>query len=163
MAVDERRRRGLFQAAAQTFGQEHAETMFELFPPSSSELALRSDVVALRADVDGLRADVDGLRADVDGLRAEVDGLRTDVEGLRGRVDALSTIMGERFAAMDQRFDDQHQFLEARLGGLRDELVAAFRGELVTTVAGQTRAVIVAVATATFGIGGLAVTLAQVL
>jgi hypothetical protein len=64
---------------------------------------------------------------------------------------------------INQRFDDQREFLDARLAGVRDELLAAFRGELVVAVAGQTRAVIVAVAVATFGIGGLAVTIAQIL
>ena len=53
--------------------------------------------------------------------------------------------------------------LDDRMAALRDELLAAFRGELVTAVAGQTRHVITATATAVFGIGGLAVTLAQVL
>ena len=53
--------------------------------------------------------------------------------------------------------------LEQRVEVLRAELLAAFRAELVSAVAGQTRAVIVATATATFGIGGLAVTLAQLL
>jgi hypothetical protein len=39
----------------------------------------------------------------------------------------------------------------------------AFRGELVAAVSGQTRASIGATAAATFGAGGLAVTLAQLL
>jgi hypothetical protein len=57
-------------------------------------------------------------------------------------------------------FEDR---VETRIDGLRDELVAVFRHELVTAVSGQTRAVVVSSATAVFGIGGLAVTLAQLL
>ena len=142
MPVEERRRSGLFEAAAQALGQEHAETMFELFPPPSTELATRADLERLGAVTDGRFATIDQR-----------------FDAIDQRFDAID----QRFDAIDQRFDDERRFLEARLDGLRDELLAAFRGELVTAVAGQTRAVIVAVAVAVFGIGGLAVTLAQVL
>jgi hypothetical protein len=84
---------------------------------------------------------------------------RRDLQGAEERV-------GVRFAEVDRRFDGMEQRFEEidlKLDMLRNELLAAFRGELVTAVSGQTRAVIVATATATFGIGGLAVTLAQLL
>lgn len=80
---------------------------------------------------------------------------------------ALAQRMDDRFIALEQRMDDRFtasdQRMDDRMTGLRDELLAAFRGELVSAVSGQTRHVIVATATATFGIGGLAVTLAQLL
>ena len=72
------------------------------------------------------------------------------------QVAALEARMDDRFTALEHRIDD-------RIDGLRNELLAAFRGELVAAVAGQTRHIIIATATAVFGIGGLAVTLAQVL
>lgn len=72
------------------------------------------------------------------------------------QVQALERGIDGRFDLLEQRMDD-------RIDGLRDELVAVFRGQLVTAVSGQTRHIIVAVATAVLGIGGLAVTLAQVL
>ena len=121
MAIEERRRSALFAAIARLLGQEHAETMFELFPPPSTELATRADT------------------------------------------ERLTAVTGQRFDAIEQRLDDERRFLEARLDGVRDELLAAFRAELVTAVASQTRAVIVAVAVAVFGLGGLAVTVAQLL
>jgi hypothetical protein len=135
MPVDERRRSQLFEAVARALGPEHADTMFELLPSPSTDLATRADIEALRAEMNQRLADHDA------------------------RFDRLD----QRFEAIGQRFDDQRDFLEARLDGLRDELLAAFRGELVSAVSGQTRAVIVAVAVAVFGIGGLAVTIAQVL
>lgn len=64
---------------------------------------------------------------------------------------------------LDRRFDHLEERIDDRIDALRGELLAAFRGELLTAVSGQTRALIVATATATFGIGGLAVTLAQLL
>lgn len=141
MAVDERRRSGLYTRLAETLGTEGADTMFELLPPDRDELATRTDLLLLRSEVDGFRGEVDVFRAEVD-----------------GRFDQV----GRRFDQVDQRFDQLEQRLDDRFDGLRHELLAAFRGELVAAVSGQTRAVIVATATATFGIGGLAVTLAQV-
>lgn len=50
---------------------------------------------------------------------------------------------------------------------LREELLSAFRGELVSAIAGQTRGIVVAIMAAiiaaVIGIGGLAVTLSQLL
>jgi hypothetical protein len=69
---------------------------------------------------------------------------------------------GTKHATRDD-IDHLEQRVESLVESLRGELLAAFRAELVSAVAGQTRAVIVATATATFGIGGLAVALAQLL
>ncbi len=121
MAVDERRRSQLFQAAAGALGEEPAMTMFELLPPDGAELGTRQD-----------------LRETEHRLESRIDQLDTQ---LTGRIDQL----------------------EVRMDALREELLAAFRGELVSAVSGQTRAVIVATATAVFGLGGLAVSLAQLL
>jgi hypothetical protein len=81
----------------------------------------------------------------------------------RSDIDRRFDTVDARFEAIDQRFDHLEQRIDDRIDALRGELLAAFRAELVSAVAGQTRAVIVATATATFGIGGLAVTLAQLL
>ncbi|WP_157042075.1 hypothetical protein [Nitriliruptor alkaliphilus] len=142
MAVDERRRSGLYARLAETLGTEGADTMFELLPPDRDELATRTDLLVLRSEIDVFRTEVDGRFDQVDGRFAQVDG---------------------RFDQVDGRFDQLEQRLDDRFDGVRHELLAAFRGELVAAVSGQTRAIIVATAAATFGIGGLAVTLAQLL
>ncbi len=131
MAIDERVRSELFRAAAAAFGEEPAVTMFALLPPPDTELATRADI----------------------------DELARRLDMVDGRLAALE----QRFGGFEQRFGGlvERSYLDARLDGLRDEMIAAFRGELVTAVAGQSRAVIVATATAVFGIGGLAVALAQ--
>ena len=150
MVVDERRRNALYNVIADALGEEFAVTMFELFPPPSTDLAtqqgvdLRFDLVDQRFEAIDRRFDAVNLR--IDDLRAAVVWQH---EELRHELNA--------------RFEEQRRELDARFDGLRDEMLAAFRGELVTAVSGQTRAVIVATATATFGIGGLAVTLAQLL
>ncbi|CAN5209243.1 hypothetical protein BH23ACT9_BH23ACT9_37130 [soil metagenome] len=91
----------------------------------------------------------------------------TQLAAVEQRMDDRFTAVDQRFTAVEQRMDDRftavEQRIDDRMNGLREELLAAFRGELVSAVSGQTRHVIVATATATFGIGGLAVTLAQLL
>ena len=135
LAIDERRRSELYDGLAAAIGPEAAVTMFELLPPQGTELA---------------------TRADIDRIERRIDGLEHRISGVDGRIDGLEQGLNQRIDGLEQRMDDQ-------LDVLRNELLAAFRGELVTAVSGQTRAVIVATATATFGIGGLAVTLAQLL
>jgi hypothetical protein len=51
--------------------------------------------------------------------------------------------------------------LEGRIDAAKNEVLAAFRGELVGAVAGQTKALVAAIATTTVGIGGLAVVFSQ--
>jgi hypothetical protein len=139
MAVDERRRVELFEALATAIGREATVTLFEVLPPSGEEPATARQLAALEGRV--------AARFDrVDDRFARVDD----------RFAALEQRMDDRFAALEQRMDD-------RFEQQRHELLAAFRGELVTAVSGQTRAVIVATATAVFGLGGLAVTLSQLL
>ncbi len=78
-------------------------------------------------------------------------------------VERLAERMDQRFQTVDQHFVQLERRLDDRIDGLRHEMLAAFRGELVSAVSGQTRAVIVATAAATLGIGGLAVTLTRLL
>jgi hypothetical protein len=142
MAIEERRRSELYEGLAAVLGPEVAATMFELLPAPGTEPASRADLEALDRRLDGRFTDIDRRFAEIDHRFELVD---------------------ERFDRVDERFDHLEQRLDDRIDGLRNELLAAFRGELVAAVSGQTRAVIVATATATFGIGGLAVTLAQLL
>jgi hypothetical protein len=156
MAVEERRRIELFEQLSASIGPEATATMFDLFPPPG-------DGHVTRRDLQGAEERV--------GLRFE--GVDRRFEQLEQRVDHRFEEVDRRFEAMERRFDEvDHRFelvdqrfdaVDLKLDVLRNELLAAFRGELVTAVSGQTRAVIVATATATFGIGGLAVTLAQLL
>jgi hypothetical protein len=142
LAVDERRRAELYDRMSATLGPEATATMFDLLPPAGERGATADDVDAVALRIDRLSDRID----------ARIDHVSDRIDHVSGRVDELSDRMDRRFDELDVRFD-----------ALRYELLAAFRGELVTAVSGQTRAVILAVATATFGIGGLAVTLAQLL
>ncbi len=141
MAVDERRRRELFTRIAAAIGEEAATTMFELLPPET-EIATRTDVGRAESRSDRRFDQIDSRLHQIDSRLDQIDS---------------------RLDQIDSRLDRLEQRVDERAEALRNELVAIFRGELVTAVAGQTRALIVATATAVVGIGGLAVTLAQVL
>jgi hypothetical protein len=135
MAVDERRRAELYERMSATLGPEATATMFDLLPPPGDRGATAGDLETLSGRMDAAFVEVDHRFQSID----------------------------QRFEQIDRRFDHLEEKLDVSFDALRYELLAAFRGELVTAVSGQTRAVIVAVATATFGIVGLAVTLAQLL
>jgi hypothetical protein len=152
MAVEERRRIELFERLTATIGPEATATMFDLFPPPGDDHVTRRDLQGAEERVGVRFAEVDRR---FDGMEQRFEELDRRFEQVDRRFDEID----HRFALVDQRFDE----VDLKLDVLRNELLAAFRGELVTAVSGQTRAVIVATATATFGIGGLAITLAQLL
>jgi hypothetical protein len=139
MAVDERRRSQLYERLAGAVGEEAAGTMFELLPPPQTDLATTADLERLERKVDHRFELVDQ------------------------RFEHLERHFDERFQQVDDRFTWLQRELEARIDGARDELLAAFRGELVTAVAGQTRAMLIAVVTTVAAVGGLALAMAQLL
>jgi hypothetical protein len=152
MAIEERRRIELFERLTATIGPEATATMFDLFPPPDDDHVTRRDLQGAEGRV-GLRFEEVDRRFDE--MEQRFVGIDRRFEQVEHRFEQVE----HRFELVDQRFDA----VDLKLDVLRNELLAAFRGELVTAVSGQTRAVIVATATATFGIGGLAVTLAQLL
>jgi hypothetical protein len=142
MAVDERRRSQLYEQLVGVVGEEAAGTMFELLPPPQTDLATTADLERLERKMDHRFELVDQRFEQIDQRFEQVDA---------------------RFGQVDDRFSSLQRELEARIDGTRDELLAAFRGELVTAVAGQTRAMLIAVVTTVAAVGGLALALTQLL
>jgi phage-related protein len=143
MSVDEARRSALFQAAVQALGEDPAVTMFELLPPPETDLATTADLASLE---ERLGARIDGVEQR---LGARIDGLDARIDGVVQSIDHLAETLRTEMALQ------------------REELLGAFRGELVAAISGQTRGIVVAltvaVITGVVGIGGLAVTLSQLL
>jgi chromosome segregation ATPase len=156
MAVDERRRSELFQAAARALGQEHAVTMFELLPPSGSDLATEQAVGARFDEVDA-RFDAIDLRfeqmdrrfeqmdrrfeemdrrfeemerrfEEIDRRFEQVDGRFEEMERRFEDVDRRFQDVDRRFQDVDRRFDE----VEARAQERHEALVAILRSELGT-------------------------------
>ena len=140
MAITEHQRLQLAEAATASFGEDVAAILMELLVPAGDHPATRRDLDAHIVRMDD---------------RFEAFGTRMDE-----RMTAFETRMDDRMTAFEHRVDAK---IDAKIDALRDDLTAVFRAELVTAVSGQTRPVIVSLATAVFGIGGLAVTLAQLL
>jgi hypothetical protein len=179
MSVDEARRSALFQAAVQALGEDPAVTMFELLPPPETDLATTADLASLEerlgARIDGveqrLGARIDGLDAGIDGveqrLGARIDGLDAGIDGVEQRLGARIDGLDARIDGVVQSIDHLAETLRTEMALQREELLGAFRGELVAAISGQTRGIVVAltvaVITGVVGIGGLAVTLSQLL
>jgi len=95
MAVTERRRRRLFDAAERVLGTEEAEILMELVP-AGLEPATRADLTELRTE---LKGDIADLRAEMAELRAELKGdiadlraeLKGDIADLRAEMADLRT------------------------------------------------------------------------
>jgi hypothetical protein len=90
MAVEERRRIALHRAAAESWGEEVADTLVELVAPSGHELATRADI------------------------RGVLDAMAAMDERWDERIAALEARWDERFAALEARWDERFVALESR-------------------------------------------------
>jgi chromatin segregation and condensation protein Rec8/ScpA/Scc1 (kleisin family) len=86
----------------------------------------------------------------------------TDV-ATRADLDVIEARLERRFAAIDDRFDRLERRMDEQHELLRHELTAVFRGELVTAVAGQTRAVVTASVATALSVTAAVAALAQLL
>jgi hypothetical protein len=71
-------------------------------------------------------------------------------------------VLDERFVAMERRFDERFVAVDSRLDAIELQL-RALRSDVTTAIAGQTRALVLGVLTATVSIGGLSAVFAQLL
>jgi hypothetical protein len=142
MAVEERRRAGLFEALAGAFGEEAANTMFELLPPAGHHGATTDDVerlgIALRTDMEALRIE---LREEMAELRTELRGEMSELRGEVGDVRAEVGLLRRDIAAQNA------------------ELLATFRQELNEALLRSNRSMVIGLASTLLA----AITLASIL
>lgn len=82
MAVDERGRLELADAAKRAFGDDAGITLMELLPPVGwADVATKHDLMVLRGDLDVVREDLHLLRGEVNDLRGEFRELRDELRG----------------------------------------------------------------------------------
>jgi hypothetical protein len=164
MVMDERARHELYERLTEVLGAEETSTLMGLLPSDGwDDVARRHDVehqgVAVRAEMDQLTAE---LRTEMSQLSTE---LRTEMSqlstGLRTEMSQLSTELRTEMTQLRQEMDLRFDHVETRIDAAKAELLAAFRGELVTTVSGQTRAMIFTMAGTVAALGGLALSLAR--
>ena len=132
MAAGRRSLRELRSLIVPTLGREAADKLVDILG------GFDADRLATKADM-----------ARIDERFDEVDRRFEQVDRRFEQVDRRFEQVDRRFEEVDQRFES----LEGQLRELRHELLAAFRGELVSAVSGQTRMML-------FGMLGAVVTMA---
>ncbi len=160
--------------------------MEHLPPMRWDELATKADLRALEERLTALLDERMGkLEERIGGLDQRIGGLAIRTDGIDQRLDWL----GSGLERLDRRLEDFGQALNftreqlaansADLAGLREfvdertsrldesmarlqgDVTAAFRGELVATVAGQTRQMMYGMVATVLSVGGLSLALQQ--
>ena len=128
--------------------------LLRLFEPTLGTEA----ATALVEEIEVVDADRLATKAD---LAATGDELRREIAGARGelhhRIDLLEERLDGRFGRIDERFEAVH----SAIGQAKNEVLAAYRGEITAAVSGQTRAIIFTMIGTVLSLGGLAIALAQ--
>lgn len=148
MAVDDRARHHLHGRLDEVLGADAAATLMGHLPPTGWGDVVTQEYLDLR--LAQFESRMDARFAGVDAGFARIEGRFEAVEGGFEAIEA-------RFDAIDERF----LTLEARLETFRNEIIAAFRGELNEAVVAQSRLMIVSLFTALAALGGLALGLAR--
>ena len=181
MAVDPAAREQLLASLRAMLGPEEAATMDELLPPDDVGTTARFDRLdAHLADHDRRLDGIDHRLAGHDRRFDQIDDRLDQHDRRFDQIDDRLDQHDRRFDQIDDRFD-QHdrrfdqiddrfvqidqslQSLDHRMDTLRYELIAAFRGEVVSAVSGQTRAVLLGVVTASVAMFGMSVGVAQLM
>lgn len=133
MPVEERRRVQLRNVVAAAWGEEAADTLFELMTPAGQDLATRQDVDGLR------RVTEDGFhRVDqrLDALESRMDRFESGVDDRLGRFESgVGTLIGALEARMDERG-------QARLDAMEHRLLERFERRIADAVTSQTRTLV---------------------
>ena len=114
MTADAARRRALLRAAADSWGQEAADTLSELLPPPDDRPATGRDI---------------------EGVLAAIDALDTR---LSSRIDVLK----ERIDRLEMRFDAFEGTLDLKFESAVDRITAAFERRISDAVTTQTRTLV---------------------
>jgi hypothetical protein len=190
MAVEERRRIALHRAAAESWGEEVADTLVELVAPSGHELATRADI---RGVLDAMAAMDERWDERIAALEARWDERFVALESrwderfvaLEARWDerfvALESRWNERFVASEARSDERQGSFEQRLeimdGAWQDRLAASdsrteaglqglradFERSLQEAMTRQTRVVVTSLVATVVSMSGLSLSLAAML
>lgn len=153
--AEEQDRLELLRRLEEALGADAARTLLERLPPMSwHELARSEDLLALKTDVEGVKTDVEGVKADVVDLKVELAEMRGEWREFKAEFRGFREQLDQRLVGMEER-------LTAKIVTAKAEIMADMRGELVTTVVGQNRLVIVSMIATVGAFGGLIVALGQ--
>ena len=160
MAVEESDRSALLRAAAQSWGEEVADTLSELLPPSGDRPATQRDIegvlTAMNAMDARLTAELRALReatdARFDAMHARFDAVESRFDTVESRFDTVESrfdAMEGRFDAMDaqlatfgERLDGYGHGIDAKLESVVDRITASFERRISDAVTTQTRTLV---------------------
>lgn len=149
----------LIEALSGFISPDQAIKLVSRLPDKPERPATKRDV---EAAIDGLRNE---MRAGFTGIEARFDQIDARFAEHDRRLtehDRRFDGLDRRFDGLEQRFEHAEELWEHRLHGMKQEIIGAFRGELTTAVAHQTRAMIVTVLGTVAGVGGTAVSLSLI-
>ncbi len=165
MPVEERRRLALHRAAAESWGEEVADTLVELVTPAGHDPATRADIEGVLVALDAMDerwserfAAMDERWSErLDAMDARLHAMderwSERLEGMDARLHAMDERWSERLAAMDARWEE-------RSAGMEHRLTATFERGLREAITSQTRALVVSLLVSVVAIAGLAFGLA---
>ncbi len=165
MTVEERRRIALHRAAAETWGEEVADTLVELVAPSGHEIATRDDIQGVLAAMDAMDERWDERLTAMDerwDARITAMEQRWDerLTAMEQRWDARTTALDERWderlTASEDRWSARDAAAGARAESMEDCLTAAFERGLREAITAQTRTLVISQLVAVAVIAGLA-------
>ena len=145
MPVDERRRVALHSQVAAAWGEEAADTLFDLITPAGHELATRQDRDELRRELDRR---FDAVDARFDLVDARFDLVDARFEAIDGQFNALA----DRFDLQDARLDDRFEALEHRLSSTFERRIADAVTTQTRTLVWSQLAALVTIAALAFGL-----------
>ena len=139
MVVEEPDRSAMLRAAAQTWGEEAADTLSELLPPSGDRPATQRDIdgvlTAMNAMDSRLTGEIRSLRESTDARFAAVD---TRFDSMDARFDA----MDEQLKALGAQVGGYGHSLDAKLDNVVDRVTASFERRISDAVTTQTRTLV---------------------
>ncbi len=128
MVVEEPDRSALLRAVAQTLGQEAADTLSELLPPSG-------DRPATKRDIDGV---LTAMNARFEGTNAQFDAMNAQFKTMDMRFDT----MNEQFTALGAQVGGYGISLDDKLDNVVDRVTASFARRISDAVTTQTRTLV---------------------
>ena len=168
MAVEEHRRIELHRAVAELWGEEVANTLFELVGPSGHELATRADIEMVLEVLEAMdqrwqeRAEANERRwqATQAATNARIAALEDRHErsqaATNARTEALEAATNAQLDGFEDREHHRQAANDARLEALEQRLTAVFERGIRAAVTSQTRTLVVSQLGSLVIIAGLA-------
>lgn len=138
MPVEERRRIALHNHIAATWGEEAADTLFDLITPAGHELATRADIEELRRE----------MQAGFASVEARFTGVEARFAGVDAQFATAETGIAARFTALESQLESMEHRLS---GGFERRITEAVSMQTRTLVFSQLGA-LVTIAALAFGL-----------